>query len=105
MAESSLRRHPYATVVLITGLATLLMFVGQWLVEFPPFFIFLCAVGICFQVFGPRPGLLSMALSAPASDFLFIEPLLTFTRYTFFFAVLYSIGGLMCWFLGGRRLI
>lgn len=74
---SMLRRHPYATVVIVVAIAALSVFVVQWLFKFPPMIIFAGAVAICFPLLGVRPGLLALLLSVLVADLFFIEPLLT----------------------------
>lgn len=88
-ATAPLRRHPYRTVILVVIAAATLVFIVESMLDFPPFLAFAGAVGVCFVVLGVRPGLLALVLSAVVSDFLFIEPLWTFTRHSFVLAAYY----------------
>ena len=57
---------------------------------------------VCFVTLGVRPGLLSLLLSVLASDFFFVEAVLTFTSYSFLFAASYSVAALVSLYVKGK---
>ena len=98
------RRHPYFTAVFVVLAAALLVTIIDQLFDFPPFLAFACAVAMCFVMQGVRPGLLALILSVVVSDLFFIEPLWTFTRYSFVFAGYYLAAAVALRFFARRFL-
>jgi K+-sensing histidine kinase KdpD len=87
--QSTPRRHPYVTAVLVVAVASLSVFVARWLFDFPPMILFAVAVAFCFQVLGIRSGLFALLLAVLTADFFFVEPLLTLTRHSFILGLYY----------------
>jgi len=98
------RLHPYGTVLFIVVAAGLLVFAVESMLNFPPFLAFAAAVAVCFVTLGVRPGLLALILSALASDFFFIEPRWTFTRYSVQFGMYYLAAAVAFWFFSRKLL-
>lgn len=99
---SILVRQPYAATVLAVTIAVLCVIVSKWLAGFPPLILLGATPAICFVVLGFRAGFLAVLLSALASDFFFVEPVLTFTRHSFLLAAYYSVAALVPFYIKSK---
>ena len=79
--------------------AALCVFIIDSLAGFPPLIV-LGGTGVaCLTTLGVRPGILALLLSVLISDFFFVEPLLTLTRYSLVLGGYYSFGAVVAWYV------
>jgi K+-sensing histidine kinase KdpD len=92
------RLRDYMAALGMTGAAGTAVSVVDMLASFPPFLLFALASGVSWVLFGAGPAVMSVVVSALASDYLFLEPRYTFSlnQTTAVLGSAYALGALIC---------